>query len=214
MSGRAGPVAGIVLAAGGSRRMGRPKQLLPLAGRPLLQHALDAAAASTLAEIVLVLGHEAAAVAAALDLPARARVVVNDAWTAGQSTSLACGVGAVAAGDGIAAAVMLGDQPGVGCALVDAMVAAFLATDAAAVRPVWRDADGAPRPGHPVVLGRALFAEVAELAGDQGARVLFTRRPERVREIAVAGPPPSDVDDQDDYRRVADAARARQTGGL
>ncbi|MCC6763468.1 MAG: nucleotidyltransferase family protein [Deltaproteobacteria bacterium] len=214
MSGRVGPLAGIVLAAGGSRRMGRPKQLLALAGRPLLQHVLDAAAASALAEIVLVLGHEASAVAAALDLPARARVVVNDAWAAGQGTSLACGVRAVAAGEGIAAAVLLGDQPGVDAALVDAMIAAFRATDAAAVRPVWRDADGAARPGHPVVLGRELFAEAATLAGDQGARVLFARAPERLREIALAGAPPPDVDEPEDYRRVTDAAQMTQTGGL
>lgn len=214
MSGRAGAIAGIVLAAGGSRRMGRPKQILPLAGRPLLQHVLDAAAASQLAEIVVVLGHEAAAVAAALELPARARIVVNPAWAAGQAASLACGLGAVAPGEAIAAAVLLGDQPGVSGALIDGMLAAFRTTDAAAVRPVWRSPDGRTQPGHPVVLGREVFAEAAALAGDEGARALFARRPERVREIAIAGAPLADVDDGDDYRRVMDAVQAASTGGF
>src|SRR6185436_12879800 len=70
-TGRAGRpfVSALVLAAGGSTRMGRPKQLLPLAGKPLLQHALDNAAASGVDEIVLVLGHAADTVRARLRLP-------------------------------------------------------------------------------------------------------------------------------------------------
>ena len=70
-------VVGLVLAAGAARRMGRPKQLLPLGGRALLQHVVDAAAASALGDVVIVLGHEADAIEAALRLPARARVVRN-----------------------------------------------------------------------------------------------------------------------------------------
>jgi molybdenum cofactor cytidylyltransferase len=161
-----------------------------------------------------VLGHEATAVGAAVALPARARVVVNSEWAAGQSASLACGIRAVAAGDAIAAAVLLGDQPGAGAALIDAMLAAFRASDAAAVRPVWRDAGGAPRPGHPVVIGRELFGDAAALLGDVGARALFARRPECVREIPVAGSPPADIDELDDYRRAAETIPTARTGGI
>lgn len=195
-------VVGIVLAAGASRRMGQPKQLLPLDGRPLLQHVIDAAAASRLGEIVVVLGHEAAAVRQAIRLPARARLVVNDRYADGQSGSLACGL-AAAGSDPVAAAVLLGDQPRVGPTLIDTILAAFLAGTSAAVRPVWRDRSDRARPGHPVVLARRVWADVARLTGDRGARALFETHPDWVRELAIAGDPPADIDEPCDYRQMA-----------
>jgi len=195
-------IAGVVLAAGGSRRMGRPKQLLPLRGRPVLQHALDAATASRLGEIVLVLGHEAEAIRNAVALPARAHVVVNPAWAEGQGGSLACGLAAIAR-DAPAAAVLLGDQPDVDATIIDAVLAAFRIDEDTALRPVWRDAAGATHPGHPVVLARRTWAELATLDGDRGARELFRRHPDWVRELPMAGPPPADIDDDADYRRVS-----------
>jgi molybdenum cofactor cytidylyltransferase len=203
-------VAGVVLAAGASRRMGRPKQLLPLAGRPLLQHVLDAAAASGLGEIVVVLGHQAETIGRALTLPPRARTVVNAAHAAGQATSLACGLAALGP-EVAAAAVLLGDQPAVDAALIDAVLAAFRAGRDTAVRPVWRDAEGAAHPGHPVVLARRSWAEAAALDGDRGARELFRRHPEWVRALPMAGAPPGDIDDAADYRRAS--APVRVQGG-
>ncbi len=197
---QAGSVA-ILLAAGASRRMGRPKLLLPVAGRPLLQHAIDAAAASLVAEIVVVLGHEAEAVRRAVALPLAARIVVNADYAAGQGTSLACGL-AAAAVDAAVAIVLLGDQPHVTSALVDIVLAAYRAGDAPIVRPVWRAGDGSPRPGHPVALGRAVWPEVAALTGDEGARALCARHPAWVHELAMDGEPLPDIDDPDDYRRA------------
>lgn len=201
-------VAGVVLAAGASRRMGQPKQLLPLHGRPVLQHALDAAATSRLGEIVLVLGHDADAIRDAVTLPARAHVVVNPGWAEGQGGSLACGLAAIE-GDAPAAAVLLGDQPDVDAVIIDAVLGAFLVEQDTALRPVWRDATGATHPGHPVVLARRTWAELSTLDGDGGARELFRRHPEWVRELPMAGTPPSDIDDAADYRR-ASAAVPRQ----
>lgn len=195
-------VVGVVLAAGSSRRMGRPKQLLPVRGRPLLQHVLDAAASSVLTEIVLVLGHAAEAVRAAIQLPARTRVVVNERYAEGQSTSLARGF-AAAPSDAVAAAVLLGDQPDVDRIIIDTVVGAFLSAENAAVRPVWRQADGAKHPGHPVVLARRIWSEVTTLGGDRGARTLFEVHPEWLRELPMAGDPPKDIDDPADYRRMA-----------
>ena len=198
-----GGIAGIVLAAGGSRRLGRPKQLLPLAGRPLVQHVVDAAEASSLAEIVVVLGHRAPDVRAAIRLAARATIAVNADWAAGQSTSLACGLAALAGGDAAAALVLLGDQPGVTSAFIDRLIAVWRERpEPPALRPCWRAGDGTIVPGHPVVLGRGLWAAAARLDGDQGARGLFAAHPEWLREVELAGPPPLDVDDEDDYRRA------------
>ncbi len=196
-------VVGVVLAAGSSRRMGEAKQLLPLAGRPLLQHVLDAAAGAELDAIVLVLGHEADAVRAAVRLPANARAVVNAGHAAGQSSSLACGLAVAAASvDAAAALVLLGDQPQVTSRIIADVVAAFRCGRAPVVRPVWTAADGAKRPGHPVVLARAVWPAVAALSGDQGARVLLEQHPEWVHELPMAGPPLADIDDRAEYLRV------------
>jgi len=195
-------VSGVVLAAGTSTRMGRPKQLLELAGRPLLQHAVDAAVASCLDEVVVVLGHCADEIRDALVLGERARVVVNPEFGDGQITSLRCGLAAVSP-DAVAAAVLLGDQPSLGSERIDAMVAAFLAAGVRAARPVYPDAEG--RPGHPVLLARAVFPELAALRGDQGARTLFAGRPPDVLEVPVAGEPPPDVDTPEDFARIVQA---------
>jgi molybdenum cofactor cytidylyltransferase len=70
------------------------------------------------------------------------------------------------------------------------------------LRPCWRGAGGATVPGHPVVLGRALWPPLMRLTGDRGARGMFAEHPEWVREIELDGSPPLDVDDRDDYRRA------------
>jgi molybdenum cofactor cytidylyltransferase len=201
MSMRSVPVSAIVLAAGSSRRMGRPKLLLPLAGRPLLQHALDAAAGAAVGEIVLVLGHEAEAIRAAIMLPPNTCVVINAEHQAGQSTSLARGLTAVN-DDAGAVVVLLGDQPRVTSALIDQVLSAYVTGTTAIVRPVWRDADGGHRPGHPVVLARTVWPAVALLSGDRGARTLFATHPEWVQELPMAGDPPADIDDHEDYQRA------------
>jgi molybdenum cofactor cytidylyltransferase len=195
-------VAGIILAAGRSARMGRPKQLLSVAGRPLLQHVLDAAVAARLGTIVLVLGHAAAAIRAVLAVPAdgRVRVIVNTRYAAGQSTSLQAGLAAVPA-TAAAAAVMLGDQPALDAAHIDTVLAAFAAAATPIVRPVF--ADGTP--GHPVVLARRVWPQVARLRGDDGARAVIAAHPAWLTTVPVAGAAPPDVDTHADYVRLLGA---------
>jgi molybdenum cofactor cytidylyltransferase len=191
-------VAGLVLAAGGATRFGAVKQLLPLDGRPLLQHVVDAVAAGGAAPVVVVLGHEAAAVEAALALPDGARVVVNPDHARGQSTSLRAGVAALAGDDVDAVLVALGDQPRLRPDAVRTLVEARLG----GAGPILQARYGG-RPGHPVVLGREVLPEVLGVAGDQGARALMSADPGRVVAVEVGGDPPQDVDTPEDYARLA-----------
>jgi molybdenum cofactor cytidylyltransferase len=186
-------ISGIVLAAGRSARLGRPKQLLPLADQPLLTHVLRAAAASRLDEIILVLGHEAAAIAAAAGDWGQ-RVVVNPDYPTGQGSSVRAGIAAVDP-RAAAALVLLGDQPGVGPAIVDAVIAGYRASGGAIVVPIY----GQVR-GNPVLFDRSLFPELASLTGDEGARGIVRAHAAAVVEVPVGdGPPPRDVDTEADY---------------
>lgn len=176
-------VAGLVLAAGEGRRFGTAvKQLAPLRGRPLLAHALAAVAARE--PRVVVLGHAAKEIAAAVDLGGATPVVCAE-WADGQAASLRCGVAAL--GDVDAAVVVLGDQPRLTREAVEALVAAAEPGDAA-VRATY-----AGVPGHPVLLGRALLDRAGELRGDTGFRDLLRDVP--VRAVEVGGlADPVDVD--------------------
>ena len=176
--------------------MGRTKQLLPIGGRPMLQHVVDTAAGAGLDEIVVVLGHDADAVRASVELPAEARVVVNPEFATGQASSLRAGL-AAASPDSEAAVVLLGDQPGVAVPAVRAVVEAFLRTGARVVRARYGGTGG-----HPVLLARKTWGELGTLEGDVGARELIARHPEWVTDADVGGDPPPDVDTDADYERL------------
>jgi len=195
-------LSGIILAAGASTRMGRPKQLLPLGGRCLLQRVIDAAVDSCLDEIVVVLGHHAEEIREALQLPVGrgVQIVVVPDWALGQSQSLRAGLRA-ADSQASAAAILLGDQSGITGELIDRLATECSVGSAPIVRPVY-DSGGAPVPGHPVFLARRIWPAVERLQGDQGARVLIRTHPEWVREIPIAGEPPRDINTEEDYRHA------------
>lgn len=162
-------IAGLVLAAGDSRRFGAtPKQLALLDGRPLLEHALAAmAAAPALDRVAVTLGAHAQEIVAAVDLHGAAPLLVEE-WAEGQAASLRAGIAALAP-HADAVLVVLGDQPRVPPAAIAEVIAAWVANPAAAaVRATFGG-----NPGHPVLLTRQLFPAVAALRGDGGARSLF-----------------------------------------
>lgn len=158
-------VGGIILAAGGGSRFGGLKQLAELGGRPLLEHAVETMRAVLAIErIVVVLGSEAKAVRARADLSG-ADVVVAPDWEEGIAASLRAGVDALTDAD--AAVITLADQPLVTPQAI-AAVLDRLDGPAPAVRATYGGV-----PGHPVAIKRELFADVARLRGDHGARDLL-----------------------------------------
>ena len=186
-------IVGLILAAGRSARLGRSKQLLPLDGVPILEHVLRRAARSRLDQIVLVLGHDAPAIEAAVEDHGQ-RVVINADYAAGQSTSLRAGLRAI---DPNAAAVLvlLGDQPEIDPTAIDAVIDAYQRGCGSIVRPTYQG-----ERGHPVLFDRALFPELAEMTGDAGARRLLREHRDDVYEVAISRSRlPPDVDTEEDY---------------
>jgi molybdenum cofactor cytidylyltransferase len=180
-------ISAIVLAAGTATRFGRTKQLVELRGKPLAQHAVDAATAAGVDEVVVVLGHDADRVSSALRLPAIARTVFNPDHASGMASSVAAGLRAIDARSD-AAVVLLADQPGIRADHVGALVREYRDTGARVVRVRFRDGPG------PALLAREVRPEVEALTGDVGARALFEAMPDRVRWIAFDEDAPRDVD--------------------
>jgi molybdenum cofactor cytidylyltransferase len=181
-------IGGVVLAAGGSRRFGSPKQLAELDGAPLLQHAVDAMlGVPAIDAIRVVLGAHADEVRDAVEL-ADAEPVICHQWQEGMAASLRCGVAALDGCDWVI--VTLGDQPRVTAQVIAAVVDRTKGARAGtgAVRALY---DGVP--GHPVALGRELLEQVAGLRGDVGARALLDHAVVRTVEVGRLASP-VDVD--------------------
>ncbi len=190
-------VSGVVLAAGTSSRLaGGPKQLLELGGRPLVRRVAEAALESRLAEVVVVLGHAAREVAAALD-GLDVWKVVNPDYRLGQSTSVRAGL--VAATPGTQAAIFLpADQPLVTGGLIDRLIEAWAAGDGGIAVPAWQGRRGAP-----VLFDRAYFDELGGLEGDTGGRRLLPRHAAAIVEVEVEDPLElADIDTEEDLRRL------------
>ncbi len=174
-----GRVAAIVLAAGGSSRFGSPKQLLRWKGQTLLEHVVDTILTSSVQEIVVVLGYQAeAARKVVADRPVR--VVVNEDWESGQSSSVRAGVQALAAGNQ-ACLFLLVDQPNVTSGLIDEVVSRYRRTMAPVVAPI----HGSQR-GNPVLFDKALFPELLQAQGDEGGRQVIARHEREVETVEVA----------------------------
>ncbi len=186
-------VTGLVLGAGGSSRLGQPKQLLPYRDGTLLGHVLDVARSCRFDQVIVTLGGAAEEVGATVDLSGT-EVVVNDAYGSGCSSSIAAALGALDPRCE-AMVLMLGDQPGVSAATV----AALRAGRGEAPLAVCRYDDGR---GHPIVFARSVFGELANLHGDKGVWRLLDQRGDEVIEVGIAGPIPRDVDTPEDYRAV------------
>ena len=198
MTGAPGGVVGIVLAAGSSRRLGRPKQTLPLGDRTLLAHVMDnAVSAASLDRVVLVTGGAAEQALGSLE-PSRADVVHNDGYGRGCASSLRAGL--AAAGGASAMVMLLGDMPGVTAAVIDEVVGAWLSQPAWVAVTSYRG-----ELGHPFVFSADAFGVLRELHGDKAVWKIVDCEPaSRVARIPVDAALPRDVDTVDDYLAVCD----------
>jgi molybdenum cofactor cytidylyltransferase len=199
-------VAAIVLAAGGSTRMGRPKALLPIGTGTVLSTIVEKVLHAAVDRLVLVLGHEAEAVRTRAGLPddPRLRVVVNEGWANGLASSLAAGL--EASRDAAAALVVLGDQPGIDPGTIERLLDAWrVGAPIAAV-------GHAGRVIHPVLFDRSLFAELLLLKGDVGARDILRAHAGEV--VKVPGAPLRDLDTPSDYDAFVSGSSTPADEGL
>jgi molybdenum cofactor cytidylyltransferase len=189
-------VSGVVLAAGSSRRLGTPKQLLPYRNTTVLGATLDVARAAGFDQLIVTLGGAAQAVRDQVSLAGTDVVPVEDFGT-GCSASLRVALEHVnpqAAG----IVLMLGDQP-----RMDPSTLRGIATEAPGCDiMVCRYADGI---GHPFWFSRNMFADIRQLHGDKGVWKLIESGRHPVHELSVDGPVPLDVDTWDDYQRLLDS---------
>lgn len=187
-------IAAVVLAAGFARRMGRQKLLLAIEGRPVVRLSVESVRPHV-EDVVVVTGRDDGAIREALaGLPVR--FAQNPRPHEGQGSSIAVGVAALRPWAS-AVLIALGDQPRLPPGVVPALVEARTRTGKAIVTPVYRGTQGTP-----VLFGGEVFAELAALTGDRGARAVVEARPERVERIPFDAPMPADIDTPEDYTRL------------
>lgn len=190
-------VAALVLAAGGSTRLGRPKQLVAFEGEPLVRRAARAARDAGARPVVVVLGAQADAVAAALDALAGVQVVTHAGWRDGLAGSLAAGLDALGIApplDGVLLTVC--DQPRVDAAALGVLLAAFSGAGAAVA------AEYAGTVGVPAVVGREHLDGLRALTGDAGAGRWLRAHPALVRRVPMPAAA-FDVDTEADVAGLA-----------
>lgn len=184
------PVAGVVLAAGASTRMGTPKQLLPVGSDLLLERVLDQCLGSHLDLLVLVLGFKADEIRSRIrhgKPGSRLKIVENAGFSRGISSSILTGLSHIEK-DYDHVMILLGDMPHISSGIINHLLSAYLECG----RPLGALEVRGKR-SHPVIIGRPLFSALHGLRGDQGARDLFISHRDQVCLVA----PGEDYDDTD-----------------
>ncbi|MGH7315454.1 MAG: nucleotidyltransferase family protein [Candidatus Rokuibacteriota bacterium] len=194
-------IAGVVLAAGLSRRMGQAKLLMPVGGRAIVRHAVEGVRAGGVDSVWVVTGPDIEPIQAAL-AGLDVQIVVNPTPEDGQAGSLRAGIAALPASVD-AVLIALGDQPALAPSIIPALLAARRGSPKLIVAPRYRDGQG-----NPVLFKREIFPELLRLTGDQGARPIIQREPARVEWVELDLPMPPDVDTHDDYEKIRAKLRA------
>lgn len=189
-------LAGIVLAAGESRRMGTPKQLLPFGDRTILECVVDTLLTAGVGEVIVVLGHLAERVRSVLgDRPVK--TVVNDRYRDGMLSSVKCGVGATGR-EHDAALVALGDQPHIDSHVVRVVIQHYRMGNTGIVIPRY-----GVKKGHPIIINLHKYREaILNLPAHLGLNALMQEHPDDVRLLEIATEDiVRDIDVPEDYTR-------------
>jgi molybdenum cofactor cytidylyltransferase len=194
-------VGAVILAAGGSQRMGQPKQLLPFCKRTLLRHAVETAVASMCRPILVVIGAHAELVSLELQsLPVL--IAYNSEWTSGIGSSLRLAIQTLGAIDAIEGVViMLSDQPLVTADAVNRIVEAHYQTGKDIVASEYADTYGVP-----LFIGKRFFDEIGALDGTEGAKRVIDRHLEEMTTVPLMEAA-FDIDTPIDYERLTDSSR-------
>lgn len=174
-------IAAIILAAGTSSRMGTNKLLLPIDGSPMLNHAIDAALYSQVCRVVVVAGHDGAAIVR-LCSEYTTQIAHNPDYASGMASSIRTGIDALPA-DIDAALIMLGDMPYITAAELDRLIEAHRAAPSSICVPEHRG-----RRGNPLLWPRRFFPVLRKLEGDTGARALLPRFAGHVHAVDFESP--------------------------
>ncbi|OLC29849.1 MAG: hypothetical protein AUH31_05960 [Armatimonadetes bacterium 13_1_40CM_64_14] len=189
------PVAAIILAAGASTRMGKPKLLLTHQGVPLVRRAVETAVGGGCTDVVVVLGANHEQYRPQLQ-GTPARLLHNPEFSQGMSSSIRVGIEALA-DDARAAIIMLADQPFIDRGVIKRLISTYVTSKAKIVACAYDGVHGAP-----VLFDRALFLELLLLEGDQGARHVLTIYPRNVTTIEISPNAATDIDTPEDARRL------------
>lgn len=190
----------VVLAAGESRRMGRPKLLLPYGKETIIETVVRAVVGSSVDGTLVVLGAGRRGIEEKLR---RFPVVmaVNREYRKGMFSSVLCGLGQLPQ-TARAAVLVLADQPGIPSKVIDSLIESFHREKKGLVIPVFRG-----KRGHPLLLDLKYRREVEGLSADVGLRGLLQKHPEDVREVRVSSPEIlRDIDSPEDYREAKEGA--------
>ena len=187
-------LSAILLAAGESKRMGKPKQLMPLGKHTLLEQAIDNLLDSSVDETIVVVGHKAEEITKTI-AGRPVKIVINPDYREGMSTSIIAGL---ILADPCSQAVMLalGDQPLVASRTINQLIDAFNSHNKGIAVPTYQG-----RRGHPIIFDIKYKAELFKLKGDIGGREIIRNHPNDVLKVAVDSESVvSDIDTQDDYQ--------------
>jgi molybdenum cofactor cytidylyltransferase len=194
------PTAGIILAAGESKRFGQPKQLVKLNGKYLIEWVIDAALNSRLEQVILVLGYEHQKILQALEAKTKLsnlRVVINRQYWEGQSRSLRLGL---LKARSVYPSVMflLADQPKVDSKTIDHLLLQFWQSDKDICVPVHKG-----QRGNPTIFSQRMYNQLLEIQGDTGARGIIERHPKMLLEAEIEDPALFiDIDREEDLQNL------------
>lgn len=187
-------ISAIILAAGESKRMGKPKQLLPIGESTILEKTIANFLASQVFEVIVVVGYQAEEMTVRLSGKS-VKTVLNTAYRQGMSSSISAGIKSI---DSKAQGILLAlaDQPFIDSMIINRIIGGFNAGCKGIAVPCYRG-----KRGHPVIFARKYEDELAALRGDVGGRKIITRHPDDVIEVDVdSAAIIADIDTLDDYK--------------